>query len=430
MNGIIMEPPSTPPHFPLHNVRMTPEALRALLTTIYPSAAIDPPNQLPSGQSFNNRIYHVKVDHGTSSQSDKTSKVVEDLVLKLNGRFFGPDKVQNEVACLRLMEIHCPEVPAPRVRAWSDDGNHFTRVCSDGETCDHGSAPQAVEGDYTSGWILMTRTPGESLQPEQCDESTLEALARQLAGIVACWRRGIPRIQNSANLLLCDRLSADLLLTNTAQGANFPGTRAQGLIGVPLEESARTNPASSLVAYYIMRLESAIYELSTNDALAPNRHLIPIVRRYASETLSHLPLDSESKQKVDKPFIFTHRDISPRNILISGSPPTITGVVDYEFSGFFPATEEFVQDHAGNAGDWPKSTYQAFLKKLEELGVDTPLGGFDKDTWSRALSLDRLTEYIAPWWLPGHRTGEVLQDAFKEAEHIVLDEIKTLGCNI
>ena len=67
-------------------------------------------------KSFNNRICFIKL-----SQSDSDpSLLIEEVVLKLSGRFFGPEKVQNEVACLYLLEKHCPSVPTPRVLAWAD----------------------------------------------------------------------------------------------------------------------------------------------------------------------------------------------------------------------------------------------------------------------------------------------------------------------
>jgi hypothetical protein len=287
--------PPTPPHQPLHGVRMSAKDISNFLEAMYPGCTVVSVAQLPSGQSFNNRIYHIKIDRGRTlgtALSHEASSEVEDLVFKLSGRFFRSDKIQNEVACLRLMEIYCPEVPAPKVRAWSEDGRNLVRISPDGDAYDSMGPPAPDSGEYNGGWILMTRVSGELLVPEEWDQPAMSNLAHQLADMVASWRREIPAIRHSGNLLFCDKESADLSLAMRSKGSDFPATKAQGLIGVPVDAAPRAKRSASLVEYYQMRLESALYEAETVDVYAPNRHLGSVVRGFAAETLPRLTLHS------------------------------------------------------------------------------------------------------------------------------------------
>lgn len=77
----------------------------------------------------------------------------------------------------------------------------------------------------------------------------------------------------------------------------------------------------------------------------------------------------------DDRFVFVHGDIFPRNILVSNSdPPTVTGIIDFEFSGFLPPSEEFEQDLSADrdVADWPVEIYQMLVDELEDAGVITP----------------------------------------------------------
>ncbi|KAM0326312.1 hypothetical protein ACHAQA_006911 [Verticillium albo-atrum] len=414
---------------------MSPEAIQLLLNSIYPGVAVISAEQLPSGRSYNNRIYLIKVQHGGLGDSPdriSLSLDVQDLVLKLNGRFFGADKIQNEVACLRLMNIHCPDVPAPQVRAWSDDGKYFTKVSHDEDSGDSGKAPNLGPGEHAAGWIIMSRLAGESLSLGNWDEAAMKDVARQLALIVATWRQSMPAIGHCGNLLFCEEPDADLSLTRArkTEGEALPAVMARGNLSVP-GSAAHTNPIASIHGYHKLRLDAVLRELESKDAYIPNRHLARIIRDFAAETLPRLNLAHKPIQSDADEFVFTHLDISPRNVLVSGKPPKITGIVDFEFSGFFPASEEFVQDELNNRKDWPGEVYAAYLASLEELGVDTPVSGINEEPWKSLICLARVTDHVAPWWLPGDLTGESLAAALKEAESMVRGGIKELeDCSV
>ena len=103
------------PHHPTYNVHLSAETIHKIVSAACPGQSLLSFEPLSSSKSFNNRIYFLEVENveeGAQKQS---------LVLKVSGQFFRPDKVQNEVPCLMLLDKHCPNVPVPRAIAWSED---------------------------------------------------------------------------------------------------------------------------------------------------------------------------------------------------------------------------------------------------------------------------------------------------------------------
>jgi len=124
--------PPTPPHHPTHSDHFSHSKITSIISSTLPHCDLLSIEQLPSGKSFNSRIYFLAIETETRDTSGEDNG--EDafnrqtkLVLKVSGQFFGPDKVQNEVSCLWLLERYCPDVPAPRVIAWSEDGSQVRR---------------------------------------------------------------------------------------------------------------------------------------------------------------------------------------------------------------------------------------------------------------------------------------------------------------
>ncbi|RBR06804.1 uncharacterized protein FIESC28_10920 [Fusarium coffeatum] len=126
-------------------------------------------------------------------------------------------------------------------------------------------------------------------------------------------------------------------------------------------------------------------------------------------------------------FVFTHYNLSPRNVLVSGSPPQITGIVDFEFAGFFPALDEFLNDYIENSNDWSEDVYEVYLKRLEENSVPTPLKGIAKDGWEQVYLLQQVVQNIAPWYLPGKYTGEGLEQELAKSRVLVEEILEKLS---
>jgi hypothetical protein len=185
----------------------------------------------------------------------------------------------------------------------------------------------------------------------------------------------------------------------------------------------------SLLSYWKVKLSNAIQQLSTEDVYAENRQsLLRPLDHFVNETLPGLSIFHDSQEERDG-FIFSHTDLSPRNVLIAGSPPRISGIVDFEFSGFFPWMHEFtgksvVSEEEDEEG-WPVLMHNEILRHLEDAGVVTPLHLKGTREWRDLIGLVELETYIAPWWLStgGTEAGELnreLEIARAKVEHALL----------
>ncbi|RSL88749.1 hypothetical protein CDV31_016007 [Fusarium ambrosium] len=209
--------------------------------------------------------------------------------------------------------------------------------------------PPGVEKPEHGGWILISYVPGSPIPTADLSDAILTSLAKQLGDIV------VPAVDGTA-LTIRDIIQEGIEVNNPITTAN---------------------------EYYQLRLTDKLRELETTNTYAPNRSLAETLRAFISDS-------------------FWHTTTSPRKVLVTGQPPRITGLVDFEFAGFFPPVDEFLNDDVvNNGGEWPREFYEAYLERLHEKGVATPVRGFDPDVWNRNCWLETLVGNIAPWYLPG-----------------------------
>ena len=408
-----------PAHHPLHGVDLPSSSIEHIISLALPALKVVSVTALPKGRSYNNKIYFIKTI-SAQSETDHNAESANEFVLKLNGQYFGADKIQNEVCCLWLLEKYCKRVPAPRIVAWSEDGK-LLRTLSDGVLKCTG-----IPSDNNRGWVLITRVPGDPVQPQDLGPAERTSLAVQLAEIVADWRLNIPPQHHCGNVRFqpsqgfYDGAAMEHIVCG---GRSDPATlelTIGGLIGNGVQPP---HCLSSAEQYHKVLTSDKLSILKTDATYARNSHLAPSLQRFVSDTLPNLELVAGPAG--DK-FILTHYDLSPRNILVSGSPPVITGIVDFEFAGFFPETEEFVSDHVGNKDDIPGDMYAAYTRHLEKLGVATPGGSLDERIWHQAHQVGILATNVAPWWLPGGLRGEELAAELDEAGDRVSSIIEDL----
>jgi len=390
--------------------------------------------QLESGQSFNNRIYFIKLSPSTSNDHPSSQSQTprwEEAVLKVSGKFFGRDKVQNEVVCLLLQEKYCPSVPAPRVLAWADDGDTIRRVIrsasaeADGISTDIAipNVPLAPEGSGR-GWILMTRRSGRTLRHDDLQKKRGDDLMRQLAQFMAQWRQQLPQTVSIGNLKL--EQSDTSLRFDGVYASVFNAALRTHVDGLLLCDYVPPGPIASRLDYYRVKLIDQLRKLETEALFTANRaELSPLIQRFMQDSLPNLSLFYRS---IIDDFTFTHYDFSPRNILVSeDDPPYVTGVLDFAFAGFFPGEEEFMNNAIANAGDWSVASFDIFLTELENLGVKTPLSGMDKDAWQEACKLVQIIGDIAPWHLrEGGVQGEELEAELNEGAQRIRQNVAFL----
>ncbi|KAM3548903.1 hypothetical protein MY1884_008979 [Beauveria asiatica] len=176
--------------------------------------------------------------------------------------------------------------------------------------------------------------------------------------------------------------------------------------GILVDELRIATPISSVTQQYTLKLEKKLEQLESSQTYAQHRYLAP---------------------RIPGRFVFTHYDLSPRNILVTGSPPQISGIVDFEFAGFFAPVEEFLNDAVGNEGDWPDTQYKEYLAELEAKGTRTPAAGISALVWETARCLERVADNIAPWWLPGPHTGAALEEQFAKSAAELQENLEKLS---
>ncbi|KAK2608552.1 hypothetical protein QQS21_002898 [Conoideocrella luteorostrata] len=317
--------PQTPPHQPMLAHTCLTE-IEVIIGIGFSQSKLINVTAVPSSKSFNNRIYFLHLEHISGTQ--------EDVVLKVNRRYIGSRKVQNEIGCLQMRYATCNTaytVSQASIAA-SDTGNERSKFV---------------------GWILTSRVFGDPVPISELDDDSQRDLGRQMAGIVTAWCRKIPSQPRCGSIK--PRLGYENKGTNEG---NHVGPIVQGLVREGFEPS---QSLTTLNMYYKVRLVKEMRELDTTDTYSSNRHLVPVLQKFLNHQVPQLKL-AELLEDHSGSFVFTHYDLSPRNILVSGQPPRITGIVDFEFAGFFLPMEEFLNDYVGNGGDWLKSLYMAYLE--------------------------------------------------------------------
>ncbi|KAJ3156922.1 hypothetical protein HDU86_003457 [Geranomyces michiganensis] len=369
------------PHQPLYGVSLSLPEITAILSTALPSATLVSATPFPPNASYNNKLYRL------TAVTSADPSLPSSLILRLCGRLssWKHNKTTNEVACLRLLsETH--GVRVPKVFGW----------CADGE----------------QEWILMEELPGRSLAEEMetgtvgRDDET--RVAGQLASVLRVFREGMKRK---------DGLIGNLKSAGGDDGVVFgpfvDGTHARGY------------PWRSYGDYAKAMLEDAIFSLSIKPALSSNRHLVPRLQSFAESSLGDLAVLSDPTFASS---VFTHGDLNARNILVHRDPSSkllnLSGIVDFEWAGFFPLYHEFANSD-GEAFDPDKDACmdKMLLDEMEKLGLET-VRTVDPTLWKQARDLDSLRTNVAPWWLmemepDNPRLEGELRDAAKVVEEIL-----------
>lgn len=415
---------TTPETQPTQGVYFSRETITRIIHSLVPGCRVVAIDSLEHGKSFNNRIYFLNIFvpddldlHGLNSGT------VNDLVLKLSGKFFDQAKSENEVSCLALLEYLVPEIPSPRVFAWSDSKGFIVHKL----TVMGALATKKFDVNYKAdgqiqGWILMTRLSGIPLSTVNLDTDKLKVVGEQLADIVYRCRQSLPAWASARNLeyqfLHRKKQDSNSLVVAAlciASSSNMPGFDVKYF-----------EPIISLLQYYRVRLETQLQKLQELDIFAGNKYLIHPLREFIAMQLPKVGISNEKNL-----FLFTHYDLSPRNTLISTDQAKITGIIDFDFSGFFPELDEFVNDSTANKGNCPDTFYKAYLGRLEACGMNTPRNGIKDQLWRETTLLSRLENNIAPWWLenvaPENRSQH--SEDLRKSKEIVLETIQLLGAS-
>ena len=441
-----MERPATPPQHPTYGVHL--RSVSAIVEAVFPGAASHSAQQLPSGASFNNRIYFLSVRHEDgpaymelNPKQDFEALSYDDCddedakyVIKAVGRFWGAEKVQNEAACLWLLEKHCPAVPAPRVIAWSEDGEIAMVFSPDRMRIDRRwiKAPLDGAGDSTNtggkqGWVLMTRLPGRAVSTMDLSHDEETQVGRELARFVASWRENMPQQKHCGNVRIDQDDAAPTIPTAALTlSPNDPSSRLK-VVGLVEENNYLENQIFSSLEYSTEKLRHKLRILATDGSYGPLRHLGPSIADFISTKLPRLAVARQVGS-----FVFTHVDLAPRNLLATRAKDgslRVCGVVDFEFAGFFPSHHEFLSELVFNKGDLPAAVYEAYIGGLDESGIETPASreAGRGAIWEEVELLAVVEHNIEPWWLPGPFAGAELAGEFEKLEKKIRDALERLS---
>ncbi|KAK5231738.1 hypothetical protein LTR47_007141 [Exophiala xenobiotica] len=483
---------ATPCASPSYKIYLSDEAIKSIICRSLPDVKEDQITieQLGSGKSFNNRIYYVDLSQPTSicrptwngdgvdiSRNPKREQI-SSLVLKVAGFPFGGAKIQNELACLLLLEKYCPSIPTPELVAWSEDGRRIkTPIDTRGSRERSLSVPTqlktlSIDDDSTSareetadqGWLLMTRAPGRTITHADLSGAQGASIMHQIAEHVATWRHALPATRTVGNMRLIGRNSIPPASATLYDKAILPGLDVyiDGIITKPTSPS----PLKTYLEYITHILRANLRTLKNCKLLQRNEERVnAIVRQFIKDTLSKLSL-LHGKSKAAN-MVFTHYDISPRNVLVSpvghvhgdaansnsNVAVAVSAVIDFEFAGFYPAAEEFTHTVENSHSEWTVPLFGEFLSELDrrealpaclaehissesepmdgvevEFGQDEhiPFGGPD---FHQAVLLHRVAANIAPWWIK--EESELSEDELKSeldgAKMRIENAVKMLG---
>lgn len=476
---------ATPCASPSYKIYLSDEAIKSIICRSLPDVKEDhiTIEQLGSGKSFNNRIYYVELSQPTSicrptwngdgvdvSRNPKREQV-SSLVLKIAGFPFGGAKIQNELACLLLLEKYCPSIPTPALVAWSEDGRRIkTPVDTRGSrerslsvpiqlktlTIEDGDSTAPREETTDQGWLLMTRAPGRTITHADLSGVQGASIMHQIAEHVATWRHSLPATRAVGNMRLIGSKSIPPASATLYDKAILPGLDVyiDGIITKPTSQS----PLKTYLDYITHMFRGNLRTLKNCKLLQRNEEPVnTLVRQFIKDTLPKLTL-LHGKSKATN-MVFTHYDISPRNVLVSpvghaadsSSNVVVSAVIDFEFAGFYPAAEEFTHTVENSHSEWAVNLFGEFLSELDrrealpaclaenvscapmdgvevEFGEDEhiPFGGPD---FHQAVLLHRVAANIAPWWIK--ESSELSEDELKSeldgAKMRIEKAVKMLG---
>ena len=421
-SGRIQGRPPTPPHHPTYGVRLSDDEIKALIVDALQDDDVETIKQLPSGESFNNRIYFITLSSKSTTKHDLVSN---GIVLKIPGWNFGIDKIQNEVISLLLLEKHCPQIPVPRVLAWFEGGDNIQRVqrvddyaTYSGDQHDHDAsiishgAREFSQMEKSRVWILMTRLPGQTVQPSQIEPHKIDGIMKQLAEYMSQWRKIPAPTEHIGNLRFVGPGSENVTASDGTSTLLY--SRRIAVHGLLIGSAPLAMRSSQ--GYYTTKIRGELAILKNNENYAPNRAtLVPLIEELLRDILPQTSIFCHNQGHYTV-SVFTHYDLSPRNILVSLSTSgqlQVSGIVDFEFSGFFPPEEEFTNTSVTGEGDWPSQAWNSFIEHLESGDVRVPQG----ELWNQACALVRIIDNIAPWELrEGGLQGKALEAHLQQAK--------------
>ncbi|KAL1606491.1 hypothetical protein SLS60_003895 [Paraconiothyrium brasiliense] len=303
-----------------------------------------------------------------------------DLILRISGNQLPRIKTLNEVACMRWVRS-ATTIPVPAL------------VRFDAST----------DNPINHEFMLLERVPGISVDQiyDQLDNRAKHYLISQLS-------RYLGQLQahtwdHVGGLSIVDDKVVpgpvlDETFWQTSDIEKYWGASET------VESLNIAGPYKSYTDYAIACLEKYSYNVEKHSLLAPYRDLLPRLNALI-DRLQDNPAGID-----DIKYIFAHKDLHFANIMCDPATATITGILDWEFSGVVPAPLW----NPSKAFLWNgKSTAEAKREKdrMIEIFNEQPLADIDGavDFNAAQMALDKILNYMRAlvMFCPrGQREGE------------------------
>ncbi|CAF3715458.1 unnamed protein product [Rotaria sp. Silwood1] len=245
----------------------------------------------------------------------------ERYALKIGGRYWNQIKTEAEVKALELLTKYTT-IPVPKVLAYSSDRNN----------------------EYGVEWILMTRLPGINMssicETQQLSVNAKKSIIRDLVDYIEQMHFRIPRFNKIGAFKINGEIGTDLNQLG-------PWSTYEQFIRDRVQDNAAVLKKDLIFATIKDSMLDAIHEF---DKL-----------KFPSFT--------------NLPFVFSHGDLDIQNILISiddPESPHITGIVDWEWAGSFPCSEEYFTSYQYFLDNSDDNIRNYFLEELEKRNILTP----------------------------------------------------------
>lgn len=372
---------------PKHGIQLSQKDASTILSRFAPGATLSA--YKVSTRGYNNRLYHLTAKPAVGATDNKEVETEEEYIIKVCGRYWHRTKTETEVVGIWIANTHA-HLPTPMIREWDADGTEF-----------------GVE--YT----VMPKLPGTPLNliwDELGKEGKL-GVVKQLAGMVAQLKTKIlddvlpqGKVGNWVAVAVCEEGKAKRL-TGFDVGPTLDGD----------------GPWRTYKSYLRTQLEKQLTIARRQSVLEGMNCVWPRVEKLLER------LDEDEMIVDDTHFVFTHGDLDAQNILVQKNMhdagfPTITAILDWEWSGMFPAEEEYFASYAF----LEEEDTTLFYDLLEEGGIQTPRT--IPHHGQRKLLYD-IKENIAPWFLTDHSEpgGEEVTKQVESAKKTVESCLGKLG---
>jgi aminoglycoside phosphotransferase len=240
-----------------------------------------------------------------------------EYIIRAQYPWWKATKTRNEVLCIDYINRHT-SIPVPKVILWNDD-----------------------DSEVGCEYIVMEKIPGVNLASvwNLLSSDEQQQIITQMAEIFVQFRR-----------LSFDFVGSFTSETNNEQDISIGPAVEQTMIFATMTEmiehlprkfqlSTLCGPFSNIKDYLLARLNLELYCLNHFRTLAPNAALIPKLKRYIQQFSDKFPPVTKHI-----PIVLAHNDFRLANIIVEGTK--ITGVIDWEWAGAYPAFQEEIEDFA------------------------------------------------------------------------------------